>query len=276
MPLRLIEYIQSAFRFSVYEGGDGLKEDHAAITKRKKNTVIYLMVLVIGVFFLTIFLWYQGFIIPNARGANEYPIKGVDVSAYQGEIAWDQLEKQDMRFAFIKATEGSKHVDRYFEMNWHGAKDTKLRIGAYHFFSFDSDGKTQGEHFINTVPADKDSLPPVIDVEFYGYKEEYPPDAKEVKKELSTMVRMLEDHYGKRVIIYTTSKAYNLYIKNHFEDCDIWIRDVYGKPSLPDERKWTFWQYTDRERLDGYDGEEKFIDVNVFNGDEETFREYGR
>ena len=50
----------------------------------------------------------------------------------------------------------------------------------------------------------------------------------------------------------------------------------YGKPSLPDERKWTFWQYTDRERLDGYDGEEKFIDVNVFNGAEEAFREYGR
>jgi len=250
--------------------------DYEGMTNCKQKTIISLFLLIIGVLLLTAFLWYQGIVIPNARGANEYPIKGVDVAAYQGEIAWDQLEKQDMRFAFIKATEGSTHVDRYFEMNWHEAKDTNLRMGAYHFFSFNSDGKTQGQHFINTVPADKDSLPPVIDVEFYGDKEKNPPDAKEVKKELSTMVRMLEDHYGKRVIIYTTNKAYNLYIKNHFEDCDIWIRDVYGKPSLPDERKWTFWQYTDRERLDGYNGVEKFIDVNVFNGDEEAFREYGR
>ena len=252
-----------------------MKENHATLTKRKKKTVIYLILLVIGVLLLTVLLWYQGIIIPNARGANEYSIKGIDVSAYQGEIEWDQMQEQDMRFAFIKATEGSSHVDRHFETNWNNVKDTDLRAGAYHFFSYDSGGKAQGEHFIRTVPADKESLPPVIDVEFYGDKEKNLPERAEVKKELSTMVKMLEEHYGKRVIIYTTNKAYDLYIKNDFEDCDIWIRDVLSKPSLPDERSWTFWQYTDRERLDGYNGEERYIDVNVFNGDEKAFRGYG-
>ncbi len=86
---------------------------------------------------------------------------------------------------------------------------------------------------------------------------------------------MLEDHYGKRVILYTTNKAYDLYIKDGFEKCDIWIRDVFSEPSLPDDRHWTFWQYTDREQLDGYSGEEKFIDVNVFHGNEQEFSDYG-
>ena len=34
---------------------------------------------------------------------------------------------------------------------------------------------------------------------------------------------------------------------------------------------WIFWQYSNRMRLDGYDGEEKYIDMNVFYGSEEEF-----
>ena len=43
---------------------------------------------------------------------------------------------------------------------------------------------------------------------------------------------------------------------------------------MPDKRQWTFWQYTDKEQLDGYSGEEKYIDMNVFNGTKEDFLNY--
>lgn len=59
-----------------------------------------------------------------------------------------------------------------------------------------------------------------------------------------------------------------------YEDYDIWIRDVVSQPSLSDGREWTFWQYTNRERLEGYQGEERFIDMNVFRGSEEDFAAY--
>ncbi len=39
--------------------------------------------------------------------------------------------------------------------------------------------------------------------------------------------------------------------------------------------KWTFWQYTNRGRLSGYNGKEKYIDLNVFYGNEEEFENYG-
>ncbi|KYG35637.1 glycoside hydrolase family 25 protein [Priestia endophytica] len=224
---------------------------------------------------LLVFLWYQGIFIPNARGAKDYPVRGVDVSAYQGEIDWKTLAKQDVDFAFIKSTEGSSHVDQYFEDNWKEAKGTSLRTGAYHFFSFDSPGVTQAQNFIKTVPREEGPLPPVIDVEFYGDKKKNPPNRSKVEKELQTMVKKLEAHYKQHVILYTTKEAYDLYIKGSFKQCDIWIRDVFTKPSLSDKRTWTFWQYTDREKLEGYDGEEKFIDVNVFNGSEKEFEKYG-
>lgn len=249
--------------------------ENTEVKRIKRKTYVYPIIFLVSVFLLTILLWYQGLIIPNTFSAKHYPVKGVDVSSYQGEIEWGQFQKQGVKFAFIKATEGSTFVDKYFGENWKGAENTNLRIGAYHFFSYDSEGKTQAQNFIKTVPINKQALPPVIDVEFYGDKGKNPPNRSQVEKELHTMVKMLEEHYGKQVILYTTKKAYDLYIKNSFEQCDIWIRDVFTKPSLSDKRTWTFWQYTDRERLDGYSGEEKFIDVNVFNGNEREFEEYG-
>jgi lysozyme len=62
------------------------------------------------------------------------------------------------------------------------AQNTALRIGAYHFFSYDSGGITQAENFIKTVPQNKHTLPPVIDVEFYGDKEQKPPDQSQVER----------------------------------------------------------------------------------------------
>lgn len=241
----------------------------------KHKWITYLIGSIVLATLLIIILWLQGIYIPNQSASQHYPIKGIDVSAYQGEIEWSRLKEQDMSFAFIKATEGSSFVDRFFVENWKEATTTNLRKGAYHFFSYDSEGKTQAENFINTVPIDENALPPVIDVEFYGDKEKDPPDREQVERELQVMVDLLEEHYGKRVILYTTNKAYDLYIKDGFEQCDIWIRDVFNEPSLPDGRTWTFWQYTDREQLEGYSGEEKFIDVNVFNGSVKEFEEYG-
>lgn len=251
----------------------GLSSTNIGTKTRKPKLVIYLIILLVSGLLLTVLLWFQGIFIPNESSAKHYPVKGVDVSSYQGEIEWSKLQEQGIKFAFIKATEGSSYVDKTFKNNWENASKTTLRVGAYHFFSYDSNGITQAQNFIKTVPISKQSLPPVIDVEFYGDKEKNPPVRSQVEKELQTMVKMLEEQYGKRVILYTTKNAYDLYIKDSFEQCDIWIRDVFTTPSLAEA--WTFWQYTDREQLDGYSGEEKFIDVNVFNGSESDFNEYG-
>ena len=242
--------------------------------KSGKGIFSIILLIVIGLL-LAFYLWLQGIYIPNDDRAKQYPVKGVDVSSYQGEIDWLILQK-DLQFAFMKATEGSGFIDPYFKKNWKAANETTLRVGAYHFFSFDSKGATQADNFIKAVPIKNSSLPPVIDVEFYGDKEKNPPDPNQVKIELQTMIDELGEHYGKNVILYTTLEAYELYIQNDFEECDIWIRDVISKPSLPDQRDWTFWQYTDREQLEGYSGEEKFIDVNVFSGSESEFEQYGK
>jgi lysozyme len=201
-------------------------------------------------------------------------VRGVDVSSYQGIIDWKILSKQDIQFAFIKATEGSCYIDEYFTYNYEQAMKTDLRIGAYHFFSYDSRGSTQADNFIATVPKSKNMLPPVVDIEFYGDKEKHLPNKVDVTYNLTTMLEMLEKFYGVKPIIYATQKSYKLYISGSYTEYDIWIRNVFFKPSLPDEREWTFWQYSDKEKLKGYNGSEKFIDMNVFKGSQQEFDEY--
>ena len=55
------------------------------------------------------------------NGAVEFPVHGIDVSKYQGEIDWDRVRGAGTKFAFIKATEGGDHADEKFSANWSGA-----------------------------------------------------------------------------------------------------------------------------------------------------------
>ncbi len=68
-------------------------------------------------------------------------------------------------------------------------------------------------------------------------KKDNPPKREDVTKELAVMIEMLEKHYDKKVILYATQEAYDLYIKDAYPKCNIWIRSVLTKPSLSDERK---------------------------------------
>lgn len=201
-----------------------------------------------------------------------YELQGVDVSHYQGEIDWKQIQEQDIQFAFIKATEGSASVDERFYDNWNAASQTELFIGAYHFFSFDSDAQSQAALYINTVGDLHGKITPVIDVEFYGDKRSRPPEKEEVAEQLAQMLSLLEEHYHAKPVIYTTYSVYYKYIKGGFKEYPLWIRNVYFPPDWHMKGEWTFWQYTDTAVLKGYLGEEKYIDRNVYVGTEAEFK----
>lgn len=239
--------------------------------KRKRNYIILILAILFVVFASILFINRK--IKINPLFAAGYEIRGVDVSHYQGTIDWDRLAEQDIDFAFIKATEGSSYLDECFYDNLQAAEKTNLYIGAYHFFSFDSEGEKQAEFYIETVGDLYGKLAPVIDVEFYGDKESNPPKKEEVVAQLGKMLTVLEEHYQAKPVIYTTYKVYNSYIKGEFEEYPLWIRNVYYPPVDVLGGKWSFWQYTDTAVLEGYKGDEKYIDMNVFNGTKEKLEE---
>lgn len=234
--------------------------------KRKKLYGKKAGALLLSVLFLSGILLLAKIIRITPCYAAAYPVHGVDVSHYQGEIDWERLRGQDIQFAYIKATEGSSYVDQQFSRNWSEAEKTDLLIGAYHFFSFDSGGQTQAEQYIRTVGTLSGKLAPVVDVEYYGDKRSDPPDKEAVVKELTLLLQILEEHYQVKPIIYTTYPVCDRYITGSFDAYPLWIRNVYYPPEWDGKHPWVFWQYTDTAVLEGYQGEERYIDLDVFQG----------
>lgn len=223
------------------------------------------LISVVAVLSVLAFLEYQGVIWHNELFATNYEVKGVDVSHHQGEIDWRKVtDQKDLKFVFMKATEGHDFVDDRFKINWKEARKNGIRTGAYHFFSMRSSGEEQAQNFIRIVPKETDSLPPVIDLEIHLNH-----DRHQVRRELHRLATELERHYGKKPILYVTYDTYDTYVKGDFKKFDIWIRDILKPPSLKDSRDWTFWQYSNRGRVRGID---THVDLNVFSGDREEWK----
>ncbi|MBN1904417.1 MAG: glycoside hydrolase family 25 protein [Deltaproteobacteria bacterium] len=218
-------------------------------------------IIVIVVLTTAALLYMHGYWHFNYPSKNKYPVRGIDVSHHQGKIDWKKVKEQEIHFAFIKATEGSSHKDTKFIQNWGGATNAGLIKGAYHYFSFCKPGIEQAQNYINTVPIDSSSLPPVIDFEFVGNCKNRP-EKDAIVKELLWFIREVEEKYHKTPIIYVTYDSYNHFLKGESLDYPIWIRDIFSRPDMPEGKNWTFWQYTNRGRVKGINGP---VDLNVFN-----------
>ena len=99
--------------------------------------------------------------------------RGVDLSHWQGEhglsnTQWAHLARCKVRFAILKATQGTGYVDPSFATNLRRARRHGIEVGAYHFLQRGSAVK-QAQHFMRTVRAanggNLDKLLLVADVE---------------------------------------------------------------------------------------------------------------
>jgi lysozyme len=223
--------------------------------------------LALGSLYFVYFLFYEGYVRLNYPSYSEYPVQGIDVSNHQHEIDWEILDKQQVQFAFIKATEGGDFKDKSFEKNWENSNYYGVIRGAYHFFTFCKGGEEQAANFIETVPNEPNMLPPVVDLE-YGGNCKLRKNKEELLSDIDVFIQLLEEEYHKPVIIYVMEDFYEDYLIGRYLNNPIWFRDVRRKPKIKDDRSWLFWQFANRGHLDGID---TFVDLNVFNGTKDEF-----
>lgn len=187
-----------------------------------------------------------------------YSVHGIDVSAYQGRIDWPEVARQNVRFAFIKASEGGAMRDARFTRNWREARAAGILSGAYHYFQPNRDGGAQANLFIRTVPIGPGDLPPVLDVEAPRFH-----DVAEMRREVQQWLTAVEAHYGVRPILYSNYTFYRHYLAGHFDDYPLWLAHYeVARPALPAER-WIIWQHSDEAYVPGIKGA---VDFNVFQG----------
>lgn len=205
---------------------------------------------------------------------SRYPVRGVDVSAHQGEIDWSVLAGQDVQFAYIKATEGSGFTDRDVCGQLGGGAAVRTACGCLSLLQLRQRRRHTGGSIHRNGPKRERQPPSCCGCGVLWGEGEKPTPSGRCPEGVGYSPGPARGSIRDQTVLYATGRAYDLYLKDAYEEHPIWIRNILTKPELPDGRNWTFWQYADRARLDGYRGEERFIDLNVFAGSEEEFQSF--
>ncbi|WP_246217637.1 glycoside hydrolase family 25 protein [Jiella pacifica] len=202
----------------------------------------------------------------SAEASHQYPVHGVDVAKYQGDIDWEAARDGGVSFVWMKATEGGDRLDDRFKEYWAKAAAARIPRGAYHFWYHCRPGNEQAEWFIENVPKQRGALPPVIDVEWTPFSPTCTirPPREEIVREVGKMSVMLERHYGQRPLLYIPIDVHRERLVGAFPNHEFWLRAVADHPdNVYENRRFRFWQYTATGSVPGIRGD---VDRNAFAG----------
>ncbi|MFC8272608.1 lysozyme [Streptomyces sp. NPDC057271] len=195
--------------------------------------------------------------------------EGVDVSSHQGNVAWSTLWNSGVKWAYVKATEGTYYKNPYFAQQYNGSYNVGMIRGAYHFATPDTTtGTAQADYFVNNGGGwsrDGKTLPGALDIEWNPY------GATCYGKSQSAMVTWIRDFLnrykartGRDAVIYTATSWWTQCTGNYAgfgASNPLWIaRYASTVGTLPAGWPYyTMWQYTSTGPTVG--------DHNRFNGD---------
>ena len=199
-----------------------------------------------------------------------YAVHGIDVSHYSCAIDWKEVKKMNqngiqVHFAYMRATRGLDLVDYQFTENWETARRAQVLRGAYHFFMFRDNPVDQARFFLSHVPIHTGDLPPVLDIENDTDVDDRKLNRDDILRGIAAWLYLVEEKTGVRPMIYTNLDYYKRYVAGNFPAYSVWIASYKSKGSvvLPDNRQWSFWQFSDKARCNGIS---ERIDLNVYGG----------
>ncbi|BAU86015.1 secreted hydrolase [Streptomyces laurentii] len=110
---------------------------------------------------------------PGGVSIEAVQTEGVDVSGHQGNVAWPTLWSSGVKWAYVKATEGTYYQNPYFAQQYNGSYNVGMIRGSYHFATPDTTtGAAQADYFVNNGGGwskDGKTLPGALDIEWNPY-----------------------------------------------------------------------------------------------------------
>lgn len=195
-------------------------------------------------------------------------VEGVDVSSHNGDVAWPTLYKQGVRFAYVKATEGTSYKNPKFTQQYNGSYKAGMIRGSYHFaLPSNSSGAAQANYFASNGGGwsrDGKTLPGALDVEYNPYGSAcYGKSTKAMVDWISDFTKTYRSRTGRDAVIYTSATWWKKCTGNStkFNKTNpLWIANwASSVGSLPGGWPFhTIWQYTSTGPTVG--------DHNRFNG----------
>ncbi len=174
--------------------------------------------------------------------------KGIDVSVNQGSIDWKKVKAdKNVQFAIIKCAWGTKIADN-FEINYKGAKDAGLPVGAYcySYATTVESAKKEAEAVVKILKGKTFEYPIALDIED---KSQLKLSKKTLTEICKTFCQVLEKA-GYYVCIY----SYKSFLTDklnmkELSAYDVWLSQFNNTVTY--KGAYGMWQYSEKGKIKG-------------------------
>lgn len=194
-------------------------------------------------------------------------IRGIDVSAWQGQINWPTVAAYGMDFAILRITESGNKIDSAFEYNYQGCIQNKIPVGVYKYSYASSveEIRTEAKKVIEVLSGRKLDFPVWLDLEWDNQRNLGSENIHKMAEEFEKIIVGAGYKFG----IYCNVDWYKNVICSHLKKYDFWIARYPSNDNgtLQERLRPDFgvgWQYSSRTTIPGIP--EK-VDRSVFYKD---------
>lgn len=199
-----------------------------------------------------------------AFGPSNYPIyQGIDISSWQKNVNFYNVKSSGIKIVYIKASEGTKYINPYFESSYKNAKANGLKVGFYHYVTARTtlEAQNQAIFFANVISGKESDCRLVMDFESSGNL-----SIAEINNISKAFLETLENSTNIPVAIYSNAYSAKYIFSSSLNKYPLWVAN-YGVTSPMSNGKWSSWagwQYTSSGKVNGVYG---YVDRDNFTTD---------
>lgn len=194
-------------------------------------------------------------------------VKGIDVSAWQGQIDWDKVASYGMDFVFIRITETGNVIDSCFERNFSGCKKHNILVGVYKYSYAMTIAEIQSEarKIVSVLNGRELQYPIWLDLEYNSQRSLGAENIHKMAEAFEKIITAAGYKFG----IYCNVDWYMNVICSHLKKYDFWIARYPANDDgwLQERLRPDFgvgWQYSSKAKIPGINGT---VDRSVFYKD---------
>lgn len=225
-----------------------------------ENVITKLLTVAVSLFAL--FVLYQMFVWEPKPDADQWvdkklfvqnmtalPYNGIDLSQEQGYVDWQAVSMDRLiDFVYLKATEGSTHIDSRYMANVMAAYNYGFLIGSYHRFTSGSSVEQQFFNFNKHVEHSAQRLLPMVELDeesIRGWS------MAQVQDSLALFAWLVNDFYGSLPVIKTTQNFFESRLSPRFEDYPLFIVDQSENQPKLNAEHFYIWRRIEKGTIPG-------------------------
>ena len=194
-------------------------------------------------------------------------LKGIDVSAWQGQIDWKSVAAYGMDFAILRITEAGNVIDEHFERNYTECQKYNIPTGVYKYSYAMTIAEIQSEarKVVSVLNGRELQYPVWLDLEYNNQRSLGAENIHKMAEAFEKIITAAGYKFG----IYCNVDWYMNVICSHLKKYDFWIARYPTNDDgwLQERLRPDFgvgWQYSSKAKIPGINGT---VDRSVFYKD---------